>query len=409
MNRILHCFLLFIGLVSCATPALGGGFESYYLHLGAHPWDDDTAWSEAAQGVAHDDDHWYILRSGEILKIPVEYDLRTVTRTDPGVLTRTLAGTPVAGLYFHLGDPDVYKYQNTDYLVVPMESGFLPGAIAVFRCSDLSYVLYAELTEQAGDAGWCAVSPDGRLYSSLQHATSLLVYDLNWSCLDSPCEAFVTFQEEIPLHDEQGNPLPDLVTTQGGKFSPDGRLIYLTSGFFDDDAALQASEGITVMDTATWRRVAHSTNGFGRFNYYYNPGCCTYGEPEGLVIWDLDNGRAPGMRGQLHVFRTNNDPIGTDSITFFHYTNVIRVTPGAGCNLSICCNTPQPIGCPSFPNSVPCAAGGPTCPLQSVTGAVDYAWDGADIRIFSGVYAETITISKRVRLSSDGGVARIGG
>ncbi|MBK8270498.1 MAG: hypothetical protein IPK83_20260 [Planctomycetes bacterium] len=330
-------------------------------------------------------------------------------RTDPGVLTQTLGDTPVAGLYFHLGDPDVYRYQNTDYLVVPMESGFLPGAIAVFRCSDLSYVLYAELTEQAGDAGWCAISRDGKLFSSLQHASTLLVYDMDWSCVNAPCEAFVTFQEEIPLKDEQGNPLPDLVTTQGGKFAPDGTLLYLTSGFFDDNEALQASEGITVMDTASWWRVAHSTNGYGQFNYYYNPGCCTYGEPEGLVVWDLDNGRAPGMSGQLHVFRTNNDPIGTDSVTFFHYTNVIRVTPGTDCNLSNCCPNFQLPGCPTLPNSVPCAIGGSTCPMQIFAEALDYAWSGAEIRLRAATYTGTMTISKRVRLTSDGGVARLGG
>jgi hypothetical protein len=386
----------------------GQGYESHFLHLGAHPWDDETDWSESLQGIDHDDAHWYVARTGEILKIPVHYNLLTVTRQDPGVITATFGDTPLVG-YSHFGDPDVYRHNGTDYLIMPVEStGGLPGLVVVFRCSDLTYVGHAELTGQGVDAPWCAIDPGGNLYSSLQHATYLNVYDVDWDCLDAPC-GFLTHLDEIPLLDEQGQPLPDLVTTQGGEFAPDGTLLYLTSGFLDDNDELQASEGITVMDTVTWRRARHSTNGYGIFNYYYNPGCCVWGEPEGLTIWDLNDGSAPGVHGQLHVIRVNNDPTGTDAITLYHYTNVIYVVPGGGCNLSVCCNQPPPIGCPSIPNSLPCAQGWVTCPFQSLNSAITFAWNGAEIRISPGNYNQTLAITKRLRLTTDGGIVRIGG
>jgi len=390
-----------------AVSASGQEYESHYRHLGAYPWGEETDWSESVQGVDHDDDHWYLVRTGEILKIPVHYDLETVTRTHSGVMTATFNSTPLVG-YSHFGDPDVYRHNGVDYLVVPAESiGGLPGIVVVFRCSTLTYVGHDVLTQQGVDAGWCAVDQRGKLYSSLQRASSLFVYDVDWDCLDAPC-GFLTFVETIPLLDEGGGPLPDLVTTQGGEFTPGGTLLYLTSGFYDDNEELQASEGITVMDTATWRRTRHSTNGYGVFNYHYDPGCCTWEEPEGLTIWDLDDGRAPGVLGQLHVIKVNNDPIGTDRITLFHYSNAIYVTPGSDCNLSVCCDQPPPFPCPPLPNSLPCAPGGTNCPFQTIASALAFAWNGTELRIAAGSYAVTPTIAARVRLTAVGGPVRLG-
>lgn len=404
-------FLILVPLIQLALTGrvFAQEYESFYLHLGAHPWDDQTDWSESLQGITHDANHWYIVRSGEILKIPVHYNLQTVTRNDPGVMTTTFGGTPLVG-YSHFGDADVYRHNGIDYLLVPAESiGSNPGIVVFFRCSDLSYVRHAQLTAQGGDAGWCAVSPTGRLFSSLQRASSLHVYDVHWECLESTCD-LLSYVNEIPLFDEQGQTLPDLVTTQGGVFAPGGTMLYLTSGFFDDNAQLQESEGITVIDTATWRRTAHSTNGYGTFNYFYSPNCCSYGEPEGLTFWDLDNGISPGVRGQLHVIRVNNDPIGTDDITVYHYTNVIHVAPGAPCTLTHCCDQPPvPVGCPAFPSSIPCAPGGFTCPYESLDEALSFAWPGTELRISPGNYSTASTISKRVRLTSAGGIVRIGG
>src|SRR6185503_2510917 len=104
---------------------------------------------------------------------------------------------------------------------------------------------------------------------------------------------------------------------QGGEFAPGDNLLYLVSGFFDDEDGLEEMEGIHVFETVTYQRVAHSTRGYGHFDYYYDPGLPTYEEPEGLTIWDLDGAGAPGITGQLHVFVSDNDADGGD-VDFKH-------------------------------------------------------------------------------------------
>ncbi len=135
----------------------------------------------------------------------------------------------------------------------------------------------------------------------------------------------------------------------------------------------------------TWRRVGHSTRGTGgHFDFYYDPGFPTYEEPEGLTIWDLDDGRAPGIRGQLHAMVSDNDAI-TGDIDLKHYTFAIHVDATSTCQ-----------------------SGTPTCPFRTVTAAANLAWDGSEIRIRSNTYSGPITISRRTRLTAQGGVVRIG-
>lgn len=135
-------------------------------------------------------------------------------------------------------------------------------------------------------------------------------------------------------------------------------------------------------------RVGHSTRGFGHFDFYYDPGFPTYEEPEGLTIWDLDVGRAPGIRGQLHAMVSDND-IEAGDIDFKHYTCTIRVDPSGGCT----------------PGTQP---GSPSCPFPTIAGAANLAWSGAEIRLRAATYNGPLSLAKRVRLSAEGGVVRIG-
>lgn len=397
-----------------AFPAFAQDYESYQLYLGSYPEDANCGWHKDAQGVAHDDNNWFITQTEWIWKIPVERDLWSISASDPDVLTRSIGSYQELAGYAHFGDPDVYRYDNTDYLVMPIEheDEAQPGAIAVFRCEedDLSYRGHVELTNQDGesyqghDAGWCAVNSGGRVFSSMQHPglgggpSLLLEYILDWNLLASePPQATITLEAMHAMRDELDNPL-NLITMQGGEFAPGDGLLYLISGFHDDNAQEEVSEGIHVLESAgpfVWRRVAHSTNGSGHFDYYYDAGydssCCAFGccpgnEPEGLTIWDLDDGRAPGIRGQLHAFMLDNDQPDDDDIYFYHYTNIIRVDSASSCQ-----------------------TGTPACPFRTVNGAANLAWNGSEIRIQAGSYDETLTISQRVRFTAEGGMARIGG
>lgn len=383
--------------------ALAQPYESYYLFLGHYPV-AETNWSHNVQGVAHDDNYWYITNTEVIWKIPVSTDLRTVAFDSPGVRVKTLSEYQIQGDligYHHIGDPVVFRFEGTDYLIVPVENADAtctsgpPGAAAIFRCSDLSYVSHAAFPGQCNDAGWVAVDSQGVLVSSRQHIGAppgspisaqdgLYFFTFNWPLLHTSGIASMTFLRQQQVLNPSGG-IVEMRTMQGGEFSPDGSLLYLVSGFHDDSNTVADQEGIHVVSTSTWQRVAHSTRGFGHFDFYYDPGAIAAGEPEGLTVWDLDNGRAPGIRGQLHVMRLDNDAFH-DDIAFKHYTSIIRVDPASSCQ-----------------------SGTIACPFRTYAAAYNLAWPGAEIRLRTGIYLDRPVISKRIRISSEGGTVRIGG
>jgi hypothetical protein len=133
-------------------------------------------------------------------------------------------------------------------------------------------------------------------------------------------------------------------------------------------------------------RVQRSTNGSGYFNYEYHTNFPVKQEPEGLTIWDLDNDRAPGIKGQLHVLLLNNDWPDDDNVYMKHYTGTIYVDRAY---------TGEEKGIPSKP-------------FRTVGQANDLAWDGAQIKIKTGTYPEALTFSKRIRVLVENGPVIIG-
>ncbi len=411
-------------------------YEAYFLNNRQNYPDSETNWSDNAQGVAHDQANWFIATTSTIWKIPVGHDLRTVSASSSGVVMRPLSFyLDLVNLgYNHLGDPVVFQFHASnneieDYLLVPIEDseGIQPGAIMFLRCTDLTLVNWIALPNQCdaqgqfcNDAGWCAVDSIGRIYASRQHATSIICYEFSWEDLHANLPINISMHSELSLKKENGSELT-LVTAQGGEFAPGDKFLYLVSGFYNDSNSLADQEGIHVVkldSTAqppVWRRVAHSTRGYGHFDYYYNPGFETYEEPEGLTIWDLDGGQAPGIRGQLHVMVLDNDtlpsplpPVEADDIDFKHYTNIIRVVANGSCAYAACCTPLAPAGCPT-PFNESCEFGVAECPFRTIGSALDLAWEGAEIRIGAATYTETMIISTPVRLTAEGGAVRIGG
>ncbi|MDX2131565.1 MAG: hypothetical protein SFY69_05910 [Planctomycetota bacterium] len=397
---VLACVAAISGHARAQTP------DAYYMHVGNYPV-AETSWSNDAQGVDHDDNNWYITTTHDLWRVPVGLDLRTVTASSPGVIRREVATRyPPLAAYDHLGDPDVFRYQGTDYLVVPMEDedatcngGVGGAALAFFRITptDFFYVTHRQVPILCNDAGWVAINSQGGIVMSQQHVGAppgspavtqrgLHFFTLDWNQLHNADSASsLTFTHMQQLTDESGNRL-EMVTMQGGEYAPGDNLLYLVSGFYDDSGGREEREGIHVIDTSTWQRVEHSTRGFGHFDFYYDPGFPTYEEPEGLTIWDLDDGRSPGVRGQLHVFVSDNDADAGD-IDFKHYSYIIRADRNSG---------------------VSCQTGSPSCPFHTVQAAVALAWNGAEVRARAGAYSGPLTISKRIRVSAEGGVVRIG-
>jgi hypothetical protein len=386
--------LAFLPALMFTRPLAAQQVDTYQLYVAGFP-QEETNWSNDTQGVAHDDNNWFITQTGAIWKMPVGVNLRTATADSPGVIFHTLGFYPSLAGFEHTGDPVVYKFNGVDYLLVPLEGPGRPATIAIFNCVTLGYLAQFTLPAQAGDAGWCAVDAAGTIYSSLQHASVLTSYTLNWALFQSGGGIQLTSRPLEPMVTEQEGVL-DLVTMQGGEFGPGG-LLYLASGFYSDSDALADREGLHIMAKRTdsqggtfWQRIAHSTRGFGHFDYYYNPGTFTGAEePEGLTIWDLDDGRAPGIRGQLHATVLSNE-IDSGDIDFKHYTHVVRVNPFVSCT-------------GVYPQ------GSPTCPYPTIPAAINsLTWNGAEIRIRAATYTGPLTINRRVRLNAEGGTVRIG-
>jgi hypothetical protein len=367
-------------------PQTRNAYEAYYLHTGTYPcgavsWGEDQI---EVQGITHDDSNWYITatdRAGLIdktidnaflWKIPVKDDLNLDAFHHPDVTYKTLYDFPalwnhnchprppcsdtLTG-YVHWGDLDHYKYNSIDYLVVPMTSpsavennvlAWGDPAVVVFRGDDLSLVGYGLLPGKSGtgqkDVGWCAIDPrTGDLYTSPDHTSEVLGYEMPWSSLSVSGYSgpfTITYNGfHRDFMDGIADTALDLHNMQGGEFTPSGELLYISNGGGHcagagaDDAGWP-TDGIHAFETLNWREIKHSTNrcydpnlrqgtsncdhpqsDYFDLSYDFDCGFWEFHaeQPEGLTIWDLYDGRAPGenggcavsapghVSGQLHV------------------------------------------------------------------------------------------------------------
>ena len=436
--------LLAIALIlACAIPgyAQADGYQQYYRYLSKVPDSvQGTGFHSETNGLAHDDHYWYITNNGyegveALWKIPVGISLYGIDEDTPGVKVvrsdemvcptadgrrnvRTQLG------HKHFGDLVAHEYRGQYYLLIPLEKGTPDYAVAILRASDLVCVGFDLLRTSATDmnarsdaSAWLAVDPEGYVYTSPNNwafsdgEVKLLKYSLNWADLGSSL-ARLTYLDSIPLKNEDGEPLtrdeiPD--HAQGGEFSPDGELLYLCSGKTRMSDEEERNAGIHVFDRRTWRRVARSHSSSDTFfKYDINSGWLEYEEPEGLTIWDLDEGRGsyqePGMsphiQGQLHVLLLRNyvasDPASGDGVYIYHYTNAIHVDG-------------------SYPGNADGTIGRPFRTVGEALGfyndheEFNYGnWTGGRIRIHAGSYPEALTFGRRMQLVPWGGVAVVG-
>lgn len=367
-----------VALINVVGVAVADDYQSHFLYLGNDPSQLHSEWSNAAQGIAHDDANWYISQRYHLWRFPANSNLNSFGSGMPGVTTRALSSYPALAAegYDHFGDLCVHRYNGTDYLLVPIEGG--PAGVAVIDADTLTYIDHAPMTAQS-HASWCGVDATGSLYGSqFDMVDELLKYSVDWSRLQQTGELRLQLIDIVPLRDASGTGPIAVTNVQGGEFTPDGHLLYLVA------------DGIHVFDASDTlnglRRTQSSSNGAGPFNYQFNDGPPNFDEPEGLTIWDLEQTPSPHA-GELHVMLLDNDkPLSDDDIYVKHYTRVIRVD-AANAGLQ---------------------DGTPARPFRTVADASALAWDGAEIRIRATTYNESVSISKRVRLASEGGTARIG-
>jgi len=289
--------------------------EFFFSYLGDYPADANPGWHEEAQGLAHDRDNWFITQRETLWKVPVEVDLNRLTPGRRGVRRVTIADYPALGAYHHFGDPDYLEVDGHGYLVVPVQGGppIAPG-IALFDSDSLVYVAHAYTLRS--EMGWCAIDLKGRMYTSERGRNdSILRYDVDWRDLIRTASSRRSGRTTVLVYEIRPTASIRLLSPasygQGGEVTRSGELLYVIA------------DGIHVIDLATGRRLMESSNGLGPFNFGYSPTNPIIGglneEPEGMTLWDLDDGRAPNVSGQLHVIILDNDAPDDDDISFKHY------------------------------------------------------------------------------------------
>jgi hypothetical protein len=426
-----RCIVLALALLVslCAfgilVPASAGDwsepFEGYYLFLGDKPHVESTWWSGDINGIAHDDNNWYVADQKVFWKIPVSCNLALLDYLHCDLFNGTCNVCPEiqhnaislipelsnAG-YDHFGDLDYYSYNGEGYLIIPVENGPFP-CIAFFYASNLSFAAYAYLYYQEGHAPWCAINhANGTIYSSAFDDTGFKKYRLNWEQVSSANRGLIALDlPEVTLfRNSQGDPI-SLGSIQGGELTDSDRLFYLLSGYVKGSSPY---DGICVFDVSTGNMVSHSTIGVDPFNFEFYPGPSSHGEadyeePEGLTIWDLDSkpsGSTGGITGQLHVVLLNSydGPFATAEVYLKHYSNIITID-------STYSGTEN--GRPSTPLKT---IGSANVMINDFSwGTTNFGWNGSRIKIRAGTYPESyagpIAFSKQVQLFTEGGTAHI--
>ena len=261
-----------------------------------YPRDRESGWSHHLNGVTHDEKSWYITQQHRLWKFPVEWDLNN-----------SISGTafPSTGIptgHDHFGDLDFYE----GHLYVAMEKSEgapLPPGVAVFD-TNLVFIGWAPLQYQA-EASWCAINPlTGLLYSSNFYLDKPIHCALHvHRPIITETEFKLEFVDVFPLFEVAGGPRL-MARVQGGAFSERGHLYLVV-----DDGT-----GIVGFDMLRGRQSAY-------IYVDYKPS--KKEELEGITIWDLDNGVAPNIIGQIHLLMidTFTAPFGldVDDLYFKHY------------------------------------------------------------------------------------------
>ncbi|MCY1022716.1 hypothetical protein [Pyxidicoccus sp. MSG2] len=251
------------------------------------------------QGVCHDDNNWFVTsawrnlsgQQSRIAKKPVNVSFNE----DNFLVYRS---PYIDQGWRHPGDCDVYG--GVVYVPLEPDEGFAGyNAIGRFNTSDLSYYpvmpIPVDSPQRArGDFPWMARNPKNNLwYSSKFNANELYVYAISGSS--------ITYKGTVAL--------PQTISRiQGGEFSPSGRL-FLATDWNTGLVSLELGEGLGSTAAITqWHKIN------------WVPGD---EEIEGLTVWNLDDGRAPGIRGQVHVLMLDVGEVSNDDLYFKH----MRVSP----------------------------------------------------------------------------------
>jgi hypothetical protein len=266
-----------------------------------YPNDSSMSWTYILQGVTHDNDNWYITGQYGITSIPVDHDLNDHSAT---YTSAPIPDALWARGYNHLGQP---AYAN-GYVYVPLEGAGPPMVVAYD--TNLNVISWTTLDPHGvtNESPWVGINPvDGYLYTSnfeTSPTNPLRAYKITWLANTSePGKRILELDlvDSLVLRNESGTPIT-IGAIGGGAFTKNGHL-YLSS---DRDGKVYGFD-----PTGTRKKtIGVDYSGFGSSQ-----------ELEGLTVWDLDDGRAPNVRGELHLVMSTRDGFSLhfDSIFFKHY------------------------------------------------------------------------------------------
>lgn len=247
------------------------------------------------QGVTHDAANWYFTRTvypvpvlgtrmGIIAKAPIGYDLRR----EPAIRFDEPRAMLDAG-YNHYGD--LTRRNSLLYVAIDGSAG---AGIAVIQTDISRYVGWTALPGLRS-CPWIAYNPRDDLFYVPDGTRTLRRYAITVH------GTTVTATEALP----RVTLSTEITNQQGGDFSSRG-VLYLSRGYKANPMAVY---GVDVVNGRVYLRVA------------YNGSPASDWEAEGVTIWDLSAGQAPGIRGHLHLQLLDNDP-DNDDFTFAHLSAV---------------------------------------------------------------------------------------
>ncbi len=281
-------------------PLTGGCFDTpNFTQLTDFPFDRSMEFSNGLQGVANDGAHWYITSAHRTLSNQLSRIAKVHVSSSLNNQPSYREGDYSPG-HKHFGDP--VHHNGTVY--VPLEVGdgnaseHALGRYTAATMTPLAKLpLSADSPQRTTEFPWIAHNPkNGKFYSSAYTgATGLYEYTLTATNLDY--ERFIPFGATI-----QG--------IQGGEFSPNGRL-YLVAN------TKSGIGGLVTVDMGDPNRAVIINS----VQPTWDP---DDEELEGLTVWDLDNGQAPGVAGQIHVIMIQPENLSNDDWYFKHFRADIK-------------------------------------------------------------------------------------
>ena len=279
-----------------------------YTNHGASVDDRVTSWSEEAQGITHNDTHWFVTNKWYIFRYPKQarlssrsWDLRK----------------PLPPSCEHFGDPtwhDGSLYVPVERCAGPNGSAGAPHRSAP-NGDDRIYVYDAELNQMRygvlnhqRQASWVAVDPrTGLIYSSDFNTGSIQVY----SGVPAQRAMVPEFTVSLP-HYVRG--------IQGGVISQNGNLYLSTNDTTGDSRRPYASRGILVYELRAGEAVPLRVRGGSAPNWIHPRIPDGAGmEMEGITLYDVRGENIPDVPdGQIHYVILDNDWPSADEIYLKH-------------------------------------------------------------------------------------------